>query len=337
MHTDTLSIASANMVLFAARQKGIDDGLVLEQVGLQADQLGNPDGRLTIGQMQHIWQLIAEQTDAARLALELGDLINPVAVGALAYVMMHCPTLGDAMQQLCRYQAIVCQGTRTTLTRQGDHMAMTVAITSSSIRFPNYIYNAELSVCLAAFRALTGQPLPLLGVELAYPQPADTGGLHRTFGNVPLVFDAPETRLLFPASALTLPVINASAELMTLFESRATQLLSQLDSPPLASRVRTEIIALMKGEEPTLAAVADRLALGVRTLQGHLRSEGLTYQTLLDEVRKEMAVQHLRQAHLSATDIAYLLGYAEPSVFYRSFKKWTGQTPGAFRQQALAA
>jgi len=71
--------------------------------------------------------------------------------------------------------------------------------------------------------------------------------------------------------------------------------------------------------------------MGVRTLQLHLRDENTTYQHLLDDVRKTLAKQHLREPYLSTTDIAYLLGFAEPSVFFRSFKKWTGQTPGAYR------
>ena len=80
--------------------------------------------------------------------------------------------------------------------------------------------------------------------------------------------------------------------------------------------------------------MADHLHLGVRTLQLRLKETGHTYQQLLDGVRHDLAQSHLREPHLSTTDIAFLLGYSEPSVFVRSFKKWTGQTPGVFRKQA---
>ena len=78
--------------------------------------------------------------------------------------------------------------------------------------------------------------------------------------------------------------------------------------------------------------MAAQLCLGVRTLQLKLKEAGHTYQQLLDAVRSDLAQRHLRESHHSITDVAFLLGYSEPSVFVRSFKKWTGQTPGAFRR-----
>ncbi|WP_245318786.1 helix-turn-helix domain-containing protein [Hymenobacter elongatus] len=85
--------------------------------------------------------------------------------------------------------------------------------------------------------------------------------------------------------------------------------------------MKREIVDLLRGAEPTLATVADRLAMGVRTLQLHLKEGQLSYQQLLDDVRRELAERHLREPHLSTTDISFLLGYSEPSVFVRSFKR----------------
>ena len=65
-----------------------------------------------------------------------------------------------------------------------------------------------------------------------------------------------------------------------------------------------------------------------------LKEEGATFQQLLDEIRKDLALKHLKEDILSTTDISYLLGYSEPSVFFRSFKKWTGQTPNFYRKSA---
>ena len=141
--------------------------------------------------------------------------------------------------------------------------------------------------------------------------------------------------MVLDADLLDMPILNANPNLFALFTQHADTLLAKLHSASLTTRVKREIVTLLKGEEPALATVADRLAMGVRTLQLHLKEEGTTYQQLLDEVRQSLAVQHLREAYLSTNDIAYLLGFAEPSVFFRSFKKWTGKTPGTFRQQAF--
>ncbi|WP_080239289.1 AraC family transcriptional regulator [Spirosoma rigui] len=327
----TLSIGAANLVLFAARQCGVDTDLLAQSVGINADRLLDPDGRISVRQMQELWYGVVEATGDPDISLRIGEMINPVAVGVLAYVMMHSPTLGGAFARLCQYQDIVCNAIRTTGRRDGDTFVLSLAITSPDIIVPAYAVNSELSIYLSAIRAMTGQPLSAREIRFAYPRPAVTREHERVFAPARVVFDASETAMVLDATLLDIPVLNASQSLFALFERHADDLLKQLQAPTLTSRVRTEIVALMKGEEPTLATVADRLAMGIRTLQLHLKEEGTTYQLLLDDIRKDLALKHLRDQHLSTTDIAYLLGFAEPSVFFRSFKKWTGQTPGAYR------
>lgn len=90
----------------------------------------------------------------------------------------------------------------------------------------------------------------------------------------------------------------------------------------------------LKGKEPSLSNIAKKLGIGVRSIQLKLKEEGVTFQQLLEEIRKNLATKHLKEDKLSTIDIAYLLGYSEPSVFFRSFKKWTGQTPTFYRKSA---
>jgi YesN/AraC family two-component response regulator len=67
------------------------------------------------------------------------------------------------------------------------------------------------------------------------------------------------------------------------------------------------------------------LGVGIRNIQKKLKEEGKAFSNYWMRLEK-LAIKHLKQPYSSMTDIAYLLGYSEPSVFYRSFKKWTGQT-----------
>lgn len=333
--THTLSVASVNLILSAARQRGADADVLIQAVGISADQLREPDGRVSIRQVQALWQNVVLATGDPDIALKLGELINPASVGVLAYVMMHSPTLGRAFDKLCQYQTIVCDGIQTTGQRSGTQFVLSLHLTSPDIIYPDHALNSELSIYLSAIRAMTGRHVSASEIQFSYPRPADTGEHERVFAPARLVFDAPQTAMVLDAALLDTPILNANPSFLALFDRHADELLQRLQTPTLSSRVRTEIVALMKGEEPTLTAIADRLNMGVRTLQGHLNHEGTTYQQLLDDIRKNLAVSHLREPNLSTTDIAYLLGYAEPSVFFRSFKKWTGQTPGAFRHPAV--
>ena len=336
---DTLAVSSLNLLLWVASQQGADADALAQAIGFDpAATAGNPDARVPIATIQRLWPLVMAATHDPYFDLHIGRNINFATAGTLAYVLMHAPTVGAAIAQLCRYQDVACQGVRTVPLPAPEWpggLWLTLELTSAAIIHPRYVLNSELSIYLAAFAMLTGQPVVPRAVRLSYPQPADTREHEQAFGTANLEFDAPRTQVAFDAATLARPVLHANPALFPLFEQHAAALLARLPTsqpPTLAERVRSEIIRLLKGEVPTLAAVADCLHLGVRTLQLKLKEAGHTYQQLLDAVRSDLAQRHLREPHLSITDVAFLLGYSEPSVFVRSFKKWTGQTPGAFRQ-----
>jgi AraC-like DNA-binding protein len=77
------------------------------------------------------------------------------------------------------------------------------------------------------------------------------------------------------------------------------------------------------------------LDVPARTLQRRLATEGTSLHQEIEEIRKTMAVAVLRDRSLAVEDVAYLLGYSEPSTFFRSFKRWTGTTPRQFRHVAV--
>ncbi|HBQ12172.1 MAG TPA: hypothetical protein DEF51_13805 [Myxococcales bacterium] len=78
--------------------------------------------------------------------------------------------------------------------------------------------------------------------------------------------------------------------------------------------------------------MSEHLEISPRALQRRLADQDTSYQELLDETRREVAEQLLRQDGVSIAGAAYLLGYSEVSAFHRAFKRWTGLTPGRFRR-----
>lgn len=177
--THTLSVASVNLILFAARQRGVDTDALGRAAGINPATLTDPDGRIAIRQVQQLWRELVAVTNDPAFALKLGELINPVTVGTLAYVMMHCPTLGRAFEKLFHYQDIVCEGVNTSGRRVqsdtfGPVFELTLTIISPDIIYPDYVLNSELSIYLSAIRALTGQVVRPLEVRFAYPRPLDS-------------------------------------------------------------------------------------------------------------------------------------------------------------------
>ena len=65
-----------------------------------------------------------------------------------------------------------------------------------------------------------------------------------------------------------------------------------------------------------------------------MTDEGLTFDAVYDELRRELALRYLADRTMAITEVAYLLGYSEPSAFHRAFKRWTGATPAEARRRA---
>src|SRR4029079_12500683 len=82
---------------------------------------------------------------------------------------------------------------------------------------------------------------------------------------------------------------------------------------------------------PSLAAVAASLRTSRRTLQRRLADEGVSFADLVDDVRRALAEDYVRDPRRPLGEVAYLLGYAELSPFLRAFKRWTGRTPADVR------
>lgn len=330
----TLSVTSVTTLLQAAAQRGADRAALCRAAALYTAQLADPDSRVPLAAMQRLWPLVVAATADPHFDLHLAEHIHPASLGVLACVLLHSPTLGDALRQLCRYQDLACSGTRTSLRPCGASVELVVEIASPAIVHPHFVLNSELAVYLHTLRLLSGQPLAPEAVRLAYPTPADSREHRRVFAPAPVQFGTPDSALRLLATGLALPLPTANPALL---EPHAAALLTRLHQPlALPNRVRHEVGRLLIGTVPTLARVAEALSLRPRTMQLQLRQAGCHYQQLLDEVRRELAERHLRDQCFSAPDIAFLLGFAEPSVFVRSFRRWTGQTPGAFRRAARA-
>ncbi|RZK15484.1 MAG: AraC family transcriptional regulator, partial [Hymenobacter sp.] len=136
MPPDTLAASSLNLLLWAAGQRGADVSALCQAIDYDAASTTNPDARVPITTIQRLWPLVLAATDDPYFDLHLGRLLEVSATGTLGYVLLHAPTLGAALTQLCRYQDLACQGVRTYQTPATEWDGgrwLTVEITSPAI------------------------------------------------------------------------------------------------------------------------------------------------------------------------------------------------------------
>jgi AraC-like DNA-binding protein len=220
-----------------------------------------------------------------------------------------------------------------TLEELDDHFAFRIHPLMARSKVPDEAVDAGLATFVSMCRTSYGDDFHPLRVETQRPEFDDPAPFIEYF-HAPVEFSAPDNILYFSKESLEAHLPTANPRLARVNDRIITQYLAQFDKGSTAMRVRARLIDLLSAGNVTQQDVADSLHMSLRTLQRKLSQEGTSYKELLDETRRELANQYLRQATLSVSEVTYLLGFSEPSNFARAFKRWTGRTPSEFRTAA---
>ena len=180
-------------------------------------------------------------------------------------------------------------------------------------------------------RWLVGEAFQPLRVEFCQPQPEDVQE-YEEFFSCPVQFGREQNGLVYDVAVTHLAIPNASEELLLLLSERANRLLDSLSRHSgIATRIASLLATQLTNTLPDKSLIAAQLGMSERTLQRRLKEEGTSFQEILDNTRHYLARELLRNTALALGDVAAQLGFAEPSAFFRAFKKWEGCTPGQYR------
>ncbi|GEB59051.1 transcriptional regulator [Streptomyces gardneri] len=198
-------------------------------------------------------------------------------------------------------------------------------------------FGAESTVLVAHRFAgwLIRRRIGLRRVEFAYPEPRHAQEYAVLFG-APCVFGARRTAAVFDRADLDEPVLRDAEALRAFLRRAPVDVFVCADyGCTVTGRVRHLMgRALPAGSVPTPEELADRLSVSPQTLRRRLAAEGTTYQRLRDQVRRDHAIAELSGGRVSIELLSRQLGFSEPSAFHRAFRRWTGETPRAYRARS---
>jgi AraC-like DNA-binding protein len=335
MQVSSVTIALARSIIYFAAARGASLPALCAAAGITPEQLDMPDHRIAGEQTRRAWQMAVAQTGDADFGLHLGEHTEPAVLGLVGYVMLSSPDLRRAFEKLLRYTDLLTDGVRGQLEcRRGRaHIDLHIAddVDNYLHTDPRHAIESTAATVVALTRALTGRALPVTAMAFQHAAPPHVAEHRRIFG-VPVTFGAAVTRLSFAEAALGWPVVHTHPALLAAFEAEAEAALARIDGDQSwSARARRATADQLKGELPSVAAVARALKVSPRSLQRLLAEEKTSFRAVLDHVRCSLAQRYLGRPQTSLTEIAFLLGFSEPSVFHRSFKRWTGRTPQQFR------
>ncbi|PLW84056.1 hypothetical protein CWI75_01525 [Kineobactrum sediminis] len=196
---------------------------------------------------------------------------------------------------------------------------------------------AGLGVWLRFCGWLIGQEIDVTRACCAGPQPPVMDTLRHFFPG-PIVFDKGSNAVTFSARHLEADILRDESQLAIFMPLAPYFLLLAPDAAHCSTtaRIRRILGDDFRRELPTFEALTGLLNMSARTLRRRLEREGMSYQRIKDNARRDRAIALLRTRSQSISAVAEDLGFSDPSAFHRSFKKWTGQSPGSFREDRLA-
>ena len=251
--------------------------------------------------------------------------------GALDYAVTSASTIREAVEAAGRYMGLVNEVASIHLAVSGGvaviHVENALPMTRVGLDF-------QLGSLYRLFRCVWASGCrPSLRVLIQYAEPEDVREHLTTFEGAPLVFGSSHPGFTFDAALLDKRLTSADFRLHDTIRLHAEQMLQELPrSKSLTSWIESAIAAELPKGAPTVNRIASRLRMSTRTLERRLEREGTTFSNLLEDLRKRLAVRYVTNQAIPLGEIAFLLGFSHTTGFHRAFKRWTGETPLAYRK-----
>jgi AraC-like DNA-binding protein len=327
----------ARLIVRALAARGIDGRALAVQAGLDVAALDRSNARYELPGTKRLWSLAVAATGDASFGLYVSQFARETNFHALGYSVVASRSLKDAFGRMVRYSRIVSDSVRFRLEEERALYRLVVEVPAGLVRPADEAMDALLSLIVRLVRWVHDDPsLNPLGVALERAEPAASQAFRRFF-RAPIHFSAPADYLEFAKGTVEAPLPSGNAELAQRNDAVIRSYLARADDDRITSRVQAIVAEGLPDGRPTQESVARMLAMSLRSLQRRLTAEGTSYKQILGSTRRDLACSYVREAKLSLTEIAFLLGFMDSSSFCRQFKRWTGQPPSRYRAERRPA
>jgi AraC-like DNA-binding protein len=319
-----------------ARAEGVDPDPLLKKAGLTPYQMEHPHVRIPVRHQIKFLNVVADALGDEFLGCHLAQIPDLRQVGLLYYVMASSEMLIDALQRGARYTSIVNEGISAKLVDRAE-ARIQLTYVDVSRHLDRHQIEFWMTAIVRLCRQLTGLRLHPVRIRMIHIRERRCPELTEFLGDN-IEFGAPADEITFDKRIGDLPVVSADPYLNNLLVKYCEEALAQrqIHRGSFRARVENAIIPLLPHGKAKAAEISLRLGVSQRTLARRLAVEGLTFSSLLERLRIDLAHRYLAEESLPISELAWLLGYQEVGAFSHAFKRWTGKSPRAARASVVA-
>lgn len=318
-------------LVMAVTERGHNPQEFCQRIGLSLTDLQQDNVWVDLKTGHRVWQEALAVTQDVYLGLHIGQKSNVSVAGVVAYLIQSCPDLLTAFSKMCEYNATYTTVFNYAIEEKPPHEVW-ISYDPVSEWVNKYPATAQQAIetsmtrTCSILRLLSGKALKPLRACFGYSLNKDLHVYQKLLCEQ-VQFGCSQNQLVFALADLQNPVLTANKTLQIHFEQLVQAQLPTAPANVWANKVRQTIVNQPLNLPPILQDIAERLQLSPRSLQRKLKDEGYTFLAIANDIQQQRAIHLLRQTQLNVSEVAYMMGYAEPSVFRRAFKRWTGKTP----------
>ncbi len=314
-------------------EMGQDPQALIAEAQLDPDVFDDPDNTIAFADMGRLLELCAARTSCPHLGLLVGANGGLHVLGVVGKLAACSKDLASALRNIILYLHLHDRGAIPTLSVGGERAAFGYVIYEPEHLGTEIIYDGALLILCNILKELAGPGWEPVEVCLTRLTPAAIGPYRQSF-RTRLRFGAEQNAVVFDAGWLNHPLGGSDRSAQECL-MREIDRLEAAGAGSLAAQLRRILYRLfISGSaqgEASLEYVSSLFAIHRRTLNRRLQAEGITFKALIESARYDIARQLLRDTQLTTSDIAINLGYADVTAFCRAFRRWSGNSPGAWR------
>ena len=332
----TVTGFATRLAVAALRKRDVPLAPFLQRAGLSVHDFEDQRSRISAAAQAKFLENVAGAMDDSALALHLAEKANPREGGLLFYVASAATNLGDALALLARYSRIVNEAARAKLARTPESVVVDIDFVGLPRHGARQATEFSVAIVIRVLREATGRVIRPTAVSLVHLRNSNLREFERFFG-CPVEFAAKRDQLTFSNETLAVPLVTEDRYLLETLQPICDAAAKERNTAAGTVRVavENEILKLLPNGRANKQTVAAKLAMSERTLSRRLADEGATYEEVVDQLRRSLALQYVKEPSISLSQVAYLLGYEGSTALNHAFRRWTGRSPSEVRNQGL--
>ncbi len=300
---------------------------MLNLANLSSEVLSKHDGKIDSKKLSLIFKYCMQKSNNSALALHIGEAVSYQSLGLLGYLLLNTNNLKQMIEKFNYYQKLISGYFKFQFFNDGVYYKLAIYINENPmIPVPSFHAQVHLSSIVSILTQILGEKVTPEFTFFSQEKGENIVEYKKIFGEN-IFFSKEENAIFFKIDKLDIPVKNSNPSMLNYFENEAKKILDELEIQTWYAKVEKEIFKNIGEKQITIDLISSNLGLSSRTLQNYLKIENKTFRDALNKIRQKLAQHYIENTKMDLGTISFLLGYSEPSSFFRAYKKWNKKTP----------